>query len=179
MDKRHSERREEMQRLLILWQPRSTGGNISVTEDVICLFKQVARTIHYCFTPLLFLPKWRLQVARTRDPNMATVPHSVSENKYYFNVHLLINNRLLFYLFFLWFYSLRNLSSYLHRSRHASGNSSHSAGRISPTGSPPRQPRRPTDDHWHQSLCSAYLQVRIVIRSSLFARFDHLMQFRR
>ena len=28
----------------------------------------------------------------------------------------------------------------------------------SPNSSPPRQPRRPTDDHWHQSLCSAYLQ---------------------
>ena len=46
------------------------------------------------------------------------------------------------------------------RSRHESGNSMQS-GRNSPTGpggSPPRQPRRPTDDHWHQSLCSAYLQ---------------------
>ena len=45
------------------------------------------------------------------------------------------------------------------RSRHESGNSMQS-GRNSPAGggSPPRQPRRPTDDHWHQSLCSAYLQ---------------------
>ena len=33
------------------------------------------------------------------------------------------------------------------------------SGRNSPAGgSPPRLPRRPTDDHWHQSLCSAYLQ---------------------
>ena len=75
MEKRHSERRDEMQKLVVLWQLRSSSGNIPVTEDVIHLFKQVARTIHYCFTPLLFLPKWRVQVARTRDPNLATVPH--------------------------------------------------------------------------------------------------------
>ena len=43
MEKRHSERREEMQRLLILWHLRSTGANIAVTEDVIHLFKQVTR----------------------------------------------------------------------------------------------------------------------------------------
>ncbi len=33
----------------------------------------------------------------------------------------------------------------------------HSGGRNSPGGSPTRQLRRPSDDHWHQSLCSAYL----------------------
>ena len=71
IDKRYSERREEMQRLLVLCPARSSGNNISITGDVIQLFKQVARIIHYCFTPLLFLPKWRLQVARTRDPNMS------------------------------------------------------------------------------------------------------------
>lgn len=74
LEKRHSERREEFQKLFALWPPRSTGTTVHITEDVIILFKQVARTIHYCFTPLLFLPKWRLQVARTRDPNLATVP---------------------------------------------------------------------------------------------------------
>jgi hypothetical protein len=70
IEKRYSERREEMQRLLVLFPARSSGNNISITEDIIQLFKQVARIIHYCFTPLLFLSKWRLQVARTRDPNM-------------------------------------------------------------------------------------------------------------
>ena len=74
IEKRHAERRDEMQRLLVLWQSRSSGSTVTVTEDVIQLFRQVARVIHYCFTPLLFLPKWRLQVARTRDPNMATLP---------------------------------------------------------------------------------------------------------
>lgn len=81
IEKRHAERREEMQRLLVLCPARSTGSNISVTEDVIQLFKQVARIIHYCFTPLLFLPKWRLQVARTRDPNMAANPLSSEFDK--------------------------------------------------------------------------------------------------
>lgn len=76
IEKRYSERRDEMQRLLVLCPARLTGNNISITEDVIQLFKQVARIIHYCFTPLLFLPKWRLQVARTRDPNMAAAPLS-------------------------------------------------------------------------------------------------------
>uniref|UniRef100_A0A0N7ZXW0 Protein SZT2 n=1 Tax=Daphnia magna TaxID=35525 RepID=A0A0N7ZXW0_9CRUS len=122
IEKRYSERREEMQRLLVLCPARSSGNNILVTEDIIQLFKQVARIIHYCFTPLLFLPKWRIQVARTRDPNMATA----------------------------------SLTSEF-RPRHESGNSVNS-GRNSPSNSPPRQPRRPTDDHWHQSLCSAYLQ---------------------
>lgn len=134
LEKRHSEQREGMQRLLVFWQHPS-GSNISVTEDVIQLFKLVARTIHYCFTPLLFLPKWRLQVARTRDPNMASVANSLQHEN---NVAKL---------------------------RHSSGNSLHSgdtamgATRSSPpNSSPPRIPRRPTDDHWHQSLCSAYLQ---------------------
>ena len=134
LEKRHSEQREGMQRLLVLWQHPS-GSNISVTEDVIQLFKLVARTIHYCFTPLLFLPKWRLQVARTRDPNMGSMANSLQHE---------------------------NNSGKL---RHSSGNSLHSgdtvvgASRSSPpNNSPPRQPRRPTDDHWHQSLCSAYLQ---------------------
>ena len=75
IEKRYAERREEMQRLQVLWS-RSSGNTISVTEDVMHLFKQVARIIHFCFTPLLFLPKWRLQVARTRDPNLATMPNS-------------------------------------------------------------------------------------------------------
>ena len=51
----------------------------------------------------------------------------------------------------------------LNRSRHTSGNSLQSGGRCSPSGSPPRQLRRPTDDHWHQSLCSAYLNVSATI----------------
>ena len=135
LEKRHSEHREGMQRLLVLWQHPS-GSNISVTEDVIQLFKLVARIIHYCFTPLLFLPKWRLQVARTRDPNMGSVVNSLGQQE-----------------------------SSSSRMRHPSGNSLHSGDTVmgtnrscSPNSSPPRQPRRPTDDHWHQSLCSAYLQ---------------------
>lgn len=100
IEKRHGERREEMQRLLVLWQSRSTGAsispNVSVTEDIIHLFKQVARTIHYCFTPLLFLPKWRLQVARTRDPNLATLPnsslqaHTPSQDKYFIIIIIIV-----------------------------------------------------------------------------------------
>ncbi len=85
IEKRYSERREEMQRLQVLWQSRSSGNTISITEDVMQLFKQVARIIHFCFTPLLFLPKWRMQVARTRDPNMATIPSTsvpLDSNKY-------------------------------------------------------------------------------------------------
>ncbi len=42
-------------------------------NKTVGLVQQVARTIHFVFTPLLFLPKWRLQLARTRDPNMALV----------------------------------------------------------------------------------------------------------
>ena len=116
LEKRHSERREEMQRLLVLWQLRSSGSNISVTEDVIQLFKQVARTIHYCFTPLLFLPKWRLQVARTRDPNLASVSNcSQQENnfhKYLLTPQSVIHfNRSIFFIFilifliFYWFFN--------------------------------------------------------------------------
>jgi hypothetical protein len=44
------------------------------SEEVVTHFEKVSRLVHFCLTPLLFLPKWR-QVAhstRLRTATMAT-----------------------------------------------------------------------------------------------------------
>lgn len=51
-----------------MWQSR--------TPNVPNTFKQYSRLIHFCHTPLLFLPAWRLQSAATRDHSL-TPPSSL------------------------------------------------------------------------------------------------------
>ena len=46
----------------------SKGGNASclMTADVMSYFQQLSRVLHFCLTPLLFLPKWRYAAHATR-----------------------------------------------------------------------------------------------------------------
>lgn len=70
---------EHQRKLNSLWQSR--GGatpNIPLSVDVLRLFLQHARTIHYCLTPLLFLPRWRVDSAATRDHSLSVSPPSMS-----------------------------------------------------------------------------------------------------
>ncbi|XP_052124949.1 KICSTOR complex protein SZT2 isoform X2 [Frankliniella occidentalis] len=73
---RHLDKDADHQRKLnSLWQNR--GGatpNIPLAPDVLQLFLQHARTIHYCLTPLLFLPRWRVDSAATRDHSLSVSP---------------------------------------------------------------------------------------------------------
>lgn len=53
-----------------MWQNRSATPNIPISITALNTFKQYSRLIHFCHTPLLFLPSWRLQSAATRDHSL-------------------------------------------------------------------------------------------------------------
>ncbi|XP_049806805.1 KICSTOR complex protein SZT2-like [Schistocerca nitens] len=67
MEARNMDKREDQKKLYIMWQTRGATPNIPLDEDIIDVFKSHSRVIHYCLTPLLFLPRWRIQAAATRD----------------------------------------------------------------------------------------------------------------
>ncbi|XP_018338951.1 PREDICTED: protein SZT2-like [Trachymyrmex septentrionalis] len=74
-DLRHREKRikEDLEKLYAMWQSRTS--NIPISLNALNTFKQYSRLIHFCHTPLLFLPAWRLQSAATRDHSL-TPPQS-------------------------------------------------------------------------------------------------------
>ncbi|EFN84896.1 KICSTOR complex protein SZT2 isoform X2 [Harpegnathos saltator] len=75
-DLRHREKRvkEDLEKLYAMWQSRTP--NIPISLNASNTFKQYSRLIHFCHTPLLFLPAWRLQSAATRDHSL-TPPSSL------------------------------------------------------------------------------------------------------
>lgn len=48
---------DHQKKLYTMWQTRGATPNIPLAEDILELFIQHARVIHYCLTPLLFLPR--------------------------------------------------------------------------------------------------------------------------
>ena len=60
-------KREVLGRLTKLWQSKSDSSQSTLTRRVMDEFMRMARTIHFCLTPLLFLPKWRYQAQATRQ----------------------------------------------------------------------------------------------------------------
>ncbi|CAB4059233.1 SZT2 [Lepeophtheirus salmonis] len=63
-----SDNKEMLSRLYFLWQNRgeSSGNTIIFNNQVLKFFKKSARLVHFCLTPLLFLPHWRSQAHSTR-----------------------------------------------------------------------------------------------------------------
>lgn len=61
---------DEKKKMHGIWQSRGAACQLLQTT----LLRKHSRIIHYCHTPLLFLPTWRLQSAATRD-------HSLSPNR--------------------------------------------------------------------------------------------------
>lgn len=59
-------RREEMKILHGMYQSRTS----TVTIPQLHMLIQNARIVHYVHTPLLFLPRWRLKAASTRDHSL-------------------------------------------------------------------------------------------------------------
>ncbi|KAK4871539.1 hypothetical protein RN001_015663 [Aquatica leii] len=59
-DKKH---KDELKKLHSMWQSRTS----TCTSAQIQILKQNSRITHFCHTPLLFLPRWRVQSASTRD----------------------------------------------------------------------------------------------------------------
>ncbi|XP_076659931.1 KICSTOR complex protein SZT2 isoform X2 [Halictus rubicundus] len=64
--------KEDLNKLYVMWQNRSAAPNIPISTNTLNTSKQHSRLIHFCHTPLLFLPSWRLQSAATRDHSLAT-----------------------------------------------------------------------------------------------------------
>ncbi|XP_023246457.1 KICSTOR complex protein SZT2 [Copidosoma floridanum] len=60
---RHKDKKakDDLNRLHTIWQSRGSIPNIPISQATMNTFKQHSRLIHYCHTPLLFLPAWRLQ----------------------------------------------------------------------------------------------------------------------
>lgn len=55
--------REKLAKLLILWQKK--GGDI-LTGEGMDFFRRHARLVHFCLTPILFMPRWRIRAYATR-----------------------------------------------------------------------------------------------------------------
>ncbi|XP_017776135.1 PREDICTED: protein SZT2-like [Nicrophorus vespilloides] len=66
--KANKKHRDDSKKLYSMYQTRTNSS----TESQIQLMLQNSRIIHYCHTPILFLTRWRLQSAATRDYNLAT-----------------------------------------------------------------------------------------------------------
>ncbi|XP_033214181.1 KICSTOR complex protein SZT2-like isoform X2 [Belonocnema kinseyi] len=77
---REKKKQDELNRLYTMWQSRSTVPNIPISSMTLNTFKQHSRLLHYCHTPLLFLPSWRLQSAATRDHSLTPSSSNVSDS---------------------------------------------------------------------------------------------------
>lgn len=67
LDVTDQKKREVLGRLTKLWQSKADSSQSTLTRRVMDEFMTMARTIHFCLTPLLFLPKWRYQAQATRQ----------------------------------------------------------------------------------------------------------------
>ena len=67
LDVTDQRRREVLGRLTKLWQTKPGSQQGALSRRVMDEFLRMARTIHFCLTPLLFLPKWRYQAQATRQ----------------------------------------------------------------------------------------------------------------
>ncbi|KAJ8681967.1 hypothetical protein QAD02_017759 [Eretmocerus hayati] len=78
--RREEKAKDDLSKLHTMWQSRGTAPNIPVSMATLNTFKQHSRLIHYCLTPLLFLPSWRLQSAATRDHSLTQPPYYPAAN---------------------------------------------------------------------------------------------------
>lgn len=74
---REKKAKEDFKSLGEMWQSRAAASNIPISLATLNLFKQHSRLIHYCHTPLLFLPKWRILSAATRDHSLSQPPSAI------------------------------------------------------------------------------------------------------
>ncbi|XP_069157334.1 KICSTOR complex protein SZT2 isoform X2 [Procambarus clarkii] len=156
--RRHILQRETQRKVLLKTLVQTHGHSSPVFNDkILALYKQNARIVHFCYTPLLFLPRWRWQVAAARDHSLAD-PHSPADKTTTFG-----------------------LKTPEPRSRHDSGSSAKGMGGSGPTDlrrslslksnlpSPSQRRRHVTggDEKWHDALCSSYLKEYIQYLQSL------------
>ncbi|XP_059469171.1 KICSTOR complex protein SZT2-like [Neocloeon triangulifer] len=132
------EKKDSQKKLYQLWETRVTTPNIPVSEDLLQLLKQHSRVIHFCLTPLLYLPSWRLQAAATRDHTLAS------------NVPLKSQQE------------MAKSYALAPPSRHESGNSlkSNDAGKSTKSNSSPQMSpkfKQISEEKWHSKLCQSLI----------------------
>lgn len=69
--------KDEMKVLHAMYQSRTS----TTTVPHIFLLMQNSRIIHYCHTPLLFLPRWRLKAAATRDHSLYPLQNKITSEE--------------------------------------------------------------------------------------------------
>ncbi|CAN8028215.1 unnamed protein product [Ixodes persulcatus] len=67
-------RRKELVEFQKIYNDKGTCANLLVMDKMLNQVKKEARLVHYCLTPLLFSPTWRLKVAQVRDHTLE--PHA-------------------------------------------------------------------------------------------------------
>ena len=67
-----SDNRQLNESLFLLWNSRGENSGVQCTEELMKYFKQKARMLHYVYTPILFLQKWRQNANATRDSGLPT-----------------------------------------------------------------------------------------------------------
>lgn len=157
-------RRRELVEFHRIYDDKGTGANLLVMEKMLNQVKKEARLVHYCLTPLLFSPTWRLRVAQVRDHTLdassATgCPADCPAN--------------------------HDQPPTGQRTRHSSGGSQksvggdassaaasrrmrRSSGVPSVSGGSPKQHRRSANEEtWHMTVCSHYIQEYIQYLQSL------------
>ncbi|CAB0036663.1 unnamed protein product [Trichogramma brassicae] len=69
--------KDDLDKLYAIWQSRNVLTSLPISQSMLNSFKQHSRLIHYCHTPLLFLPMWRIKSAATRDHTLAPPLHQL------------------------------------------------------------------------------------------------------
>lgn len=136
-------KRKELIEFHCIYNDKGTSANLQHMEKMLALVKREARLVHFCQTPLLFSPTWRLRVAQVRDHTLehhGSIPDSCPYEQ---------------------------VSS--QRTRHSSGGSQKSGGDGSrmrrPSEAPslsgqgsPKHRRSANEETWHMTVCSHYIQ---------------------
>lgn len=150
----HRAQRRDMQELHLMWQTKSKSLNNPSIDRWLKLLKRVCRLSHYCLTPILFSPSWRWKVAPIRDHTVEPLdllPSSAPEKS---SSESSIHSR-----------SRHNSGSSIKNTECASGGSGASRSRrVSGASCPssgqssPKPRRNPSEEAWHFTVCSHYLQ---------------------
>ncbi|XP_064476430.1 KICSTOR complex protein SZT2-like [Ornithodoros turicata] len=126
-----------------IYDDKGTCANLLNMEKMLTLVRREARLVHFCQTPLLFNPTWRIRVAQVRD-------HTLDPHGTFFEGCPIEHNP-------------------NQRARHSSGGSQKSSGDGSrmrrASGAPsmsgqssPKHRRSANEETWHMTVCSHYIQ---------------------
>lgn len=133
----------ELQELSKIWHTQGTKLHFNpILDKIIKQVKHIGRLNHYCLTPLLFSPKWRLTVSPVRDHSLQ------STDNFEDNIKEVITEK----------QRLRHASSgYVKKSEEAETALSRSRRQSGPAVSW-SAPKSSADESWHLAVCSHYIQ---------------------